>query len=83
MSYFGPMPTTTNAYAKDSGDEYFGEAARGATVSHAKWMIFKMEYSGDNWLIVFPVDTSTNKASAEPKFIWDDVLTYTYRELGT
>ena len=87
MAYFGPMPTTTSAYSTDGTDKWFGEAAKGAKVSDSRWAIFKMEYSGDNWLIKFPVDSSTGKASDAPQFIWGSDGTaaqaYTYRELGT
>lgn len=87
MGYFGPAPTTTSAYHTDGTDKWFGEANRGTKISDSCWVIFKMEYTSADWIILFPVDSVTDKASAEPKFIWDDGVTdqesYTYRELGT
>ena len=81
--YYGPFPQTTNAYHKDgSGNEYFGEASKGAATHMPRWKIFQIQYTGVNWLVVFPVDSTTGKASDAPKFIWNDVEGYQYRELG-
>ena len=86
MGLYKPLPTTTSAYAKDSSnDEYFGEAPSGIKSSQAGWSIFKMAYTGTAWIIYFPVDTTTGKASNAPKFVWSSATTgaYTYQELGT
>ena len=87
--FYDPIPNTTTAYYQDaSDDEYYGKASKGYTTAKAVWQIFKMEYtvgagSNKDWIILYPVDTDTGKASDQPKFIWDNVDTYTYRELGT
>jgi hypothetical protein len=84
MGYYGPFPTSFIAYHKDgSGNEYLGEAAKGTSSSSPKWKILQLNYTGDNWIMYFPVDNDTGKASDEPKFVWDDVESYIYRELGT
>jgi len=84
MGYYNPTPGKTDAYHKDaSGNEYFGLAARGCSTSKAAWSIFVMWYAGANWIILWPVDTTTGVASDQPKFIWDDVETYQYGVLGT
>lgn len=81
MSYFGPFPKTTNAYIQDaSGNEYFGECAKGADVSRARWSIFQKQNTGGAsnptaWIILFPIDTSTGLATDEPKFIWSQATT--------
>ena len=85
-SFFGPFPKTMFAYSKDaSGNEYFGEAAKGTTVNKAGWQIFCQQYTGVNWVSMFPIDSATGKASAEPKFVWSSATTgaYTYQELGS
>ena len=87
--FYEPAPNTTTAYYQDaSDDEYYGKAAKGAKSTDARWQIFKMEYtagagSNKDWIIYYPVDASTGKASDQPKFVWDSVDTYDYRELGT
>jgi hypothetical protein len=84
MGFYTPTPNHTDAYHKDaSNNEYFGKAAKFTNTSMAGWAIFKMEYTGSNWVIKYPVDTDTGVASAAPKFIWDDVESYTYSILGT
>jgi len=82
-SYFEPTPNMTDAYHTDATHKWFGKAPKGAFTSKASWQIFKIEYDGSDWIIKYPVDTSTNLASDAPKFIWDSVETYTYRILGT
>ena len=87
--FYDPTPNTTTAYHQDNlQDEYYGKASKGKTTADAVWQIFKMEYTagdGDNknWIILYPVDASTGKASDQPKFVWSDPTVYTYRELGT
>lgn len=87
--YYEPQPNTTTAYHQDaSDDEYYGKASKGMKVSQAVWQIFQMKYtagagSNKDWVILYPVDTTTDKASDQPKFIWSSVETYSYRELGT
>jgi len=87
--FYEPVPNTTTAYHQDaSDDEYYGKAPKGKSASQACWQIFKMEYtagagSNKDWVILYPVDASTDKASDQPKFIWSSVESYTYRELGT
>ena len=83
MGYYNATPGKTDAYATDSGHEYFGLAARGAKTSTAAWQIFVMWKTGSNWVIMYPIDSTTGLASDQPKFVWDDVLTYTYGVLGT
>lgn len=90
MSYFGPFPKTTNAYATDAaGNEYFGEAAVGADINRARWTIFQKQNTGSlnnptAWIILFPLDTGTGIGSAEGKFVWANATdgTYTYVALG-
>ncbi len=84
MSLYSSKPGKTDAYHKDGNDnEYFGVAARGVGTSVSGWQIFVMWKTGDNWIILYPVDTTTGLASDQPKFVWDDVESYTYRVLGT
>jgi len=83
MGFFGPFPETTSAHYTDGTHKWYGEAPKGATVASSSWKIFKMEYTGDNWVIKYPVDTTTDKATDAPKFVWNDVASLTYRELGT
>lgn len=95
MSYFGPFPKTTNAYATDaSGNEYFGEAAVGADINRARWTIFQKKNTGTTpalalsnptaWIILFPLDVTIGSGSAEGKFVWANATdgTYTYVALG-
>ena len=78
LDYFGPFPNGTFAYHKDlSNDEYFGKAAKGTKTSDPRWMIAKQKFTGVNWIIVYP------NGEDSPKFIWDSVESYSYRELGT
>lgn len=78
MGLYAPFPKTTSAYHKDVGlNEYFGEAPRGFKSSMAGWQIFRMTKTGNNWIIQFP------NGDDSPKYIWDNVESYTYRELGT
>jgi len=84
MGLFGPFPTSFIAYHKDAGgNEYLGAATKGTSASQAKWQILQLNYTGDNWIMLFPVDSTTGLASDAPKFVWDDVEGYDYRELGT
>lgn len=87
--FFEPIPNTTTAYHQDSADdEYYGKAPKGKSTSDAVWQIFQIKYtvgagSNKDWIIRYPVDTSTGRASDQPKFVWDDVESYTYKEVGT
>ena len=81
--FYESVPSYTDAYHTDGTHEWFGRTSKGAKRSVARWQIFKMEYTSDDWILVFPVDSATGKASDQPVFVWDDVATYTYRELGT
>jgi hypothetical protein len=81
-NYYEPTKNTTDAYFTDDTDEWYGKAAKGTLTSVAAWQIFKMEYTGKNWIIKWPVDPATGLGSDAPKFIWDDVDTYDYNILG-
>ena len=87
--FYEPQPNTTPAYHQDaSDDEYYGKAAKGAKTTDPRWQIFKQEYtagagSNSDWIMLYPVDSSTGLASDQPKFKWSLVESYTYRELGT
>jgi hypothetical protein len=84
MGIYSPKPGKTDAYHKDSSsNEYFGSAPKGVKSSTVGWQIFVMWKTGSNWIIYYPVDSDTGKASDQPKFVWDNCETYTYRELGT
>ena len=87
MPLYEPLPRTTFAYHKDaSGNEYYGEAPKGARVGEAKWSIGAQIYTTTAlvaWVFKFPVDSTTGIATDAPKFVWNDVETYSYRELGT
>ena len=86
-NYFEPTPNATDAFYTDGTHQWFGKAARGCSETKAGWIICKMEFSGNNWTMKYPVDTTTGKASDAPKFTWGafgaNVTAYTYRELGT
>ena len=74
---FDPKPNTNQGYHVDAnGNEYFGDAPRGALTSDAKWRIYAMFYDNDqgngSWLIKYPDGKDT------PMFIWDNVEAYTY-----
>ena len=81
--FYESVPSYTDAYHTDGTHEWFGRAGKGSKSSDARWQMFKMHYTGENWIIYFPVDASTGKASDQPLFVWDSVTTYVYRELGT
>lgn len=82
-------PNETQAYHNDGTHEYFGRTDSGHTTANPTWQIFAIIYNtsyataGDPWVIKYPVDTNTGKASDQPIFTWTSVDTYTYRELGT
>ncbi len=80
---YKPDKNTTEAYTKSGVHEYYGKAPAGSDTTKASWSIFKMEYTGDNWVLKYPEDPITGLGTDAPKFIWDDVLTYTFRILGT
>jgi hypothetical protein len=82
MFYYEPTKNMTDAYHIDGTDRWFGKAAKGVATSQACWQIFKMESSGDDWIIKYPVDVTTGLGSDAPKFIWDNVGNYTYHILG-
>lgn len=76
MGFYEVIPGHTTAYHKDSAlDEYFGKAPRAAKTSDSRWQIFKKEYTDDNWIIKWP------SGSDDPKYVWDDVESYTYELL--
>ena len=80
---YKPDKNTTEAYAKSGIHEYYGKAPAGVLTTVAQWSIFKMEYTGDNWIIKYPVDSITSLGTDAPKFKWSEVLTLTYAILGT
>ena len=81
--FYESVPSYTDAYHTDGTHEWFGRAGKGATRALPRWQIFKMEYTGENWILLFPVNSVTGLSSDQPLFVWDNVETYTYRELGT
>jgi len=81
-NYIEPTKNMTDAYYTDDTHKWYGKAAKGCMTSQAGWIIFKMEYTGSNWIIKYPVDTDTGLGSDAPKFIWDSVATYDYAILG-
>ena len=81
MAYFGPFPTTTHAYAQDaSGNEYFGEAAKGCSdPSRARWAIFQKQNTGGvanptAWIMLYP-QAPDGKCTDAPQFIWNQATT--------
>lgn len=82
-NFFEPTPNSTDAYYTDGTNKWFGKASRGTATSKAGWQIFKMEFTGSNWIILFPVDSTTGLASDAPKFVLDNYASFTYRVLGT
>lgn len=82
-NYFEPTPNATDAYYTDGTHKFFGKAAKGCSISTSSWMIFKMEYTGSNWIIKYPVDPVTGLGSDAPKFAWSSVSSYTFNILGT
>jgi hypothetical protein len=76
-SLFGPQPNVTTAYHIDSaGDKYYGKTQKGSDTSHSRWQIVKMEYTGNDWITKYP------NGEDAPRFVWDDVESYTYKLLG-
>ena len=74
---FDSKPNTNQAYYTDGNHEWFGDSPRGATTDRARWRIFKIEYATpgnfeSSWIMKWP------SGSDEPKFIWDNVASYTY-----
>ena len=83
-NFYESIPNCTDAYHRGTdNNDYYGKASKGNKTSSSGWQIFRQTYSGQNWIMQFPVDTDTGKASDAPKFVWDNVEAYTYRELGT
>jgi hypothetical protein len=81
--YLEPTKNMTDAYYTDGNDNWFGKAAKGCNTSQAGWIIFKMEKTGNSaWIIKYPIDPDTGLGSDAPKFVWDDVASYTYKLLG-
>ena len=80
--YYDPTKNMSDAYHTDGTHKWFGKAAKGCLTSQAGWIIFKMEYTGSDWVIKYPLDTTTGLGSDAPKFIWDSVAGYTYYMLG-
>jgi len=87
MALYKSTPETTTAYYTDGTHKWFGSAPKGCALAAAGWSIFKMEYTGSNWVIKFPVDPDTGKATDAPKFIWGTTgataAAYTFNILGT
>ena len=81
-NYYEPTKNMTDAYHTDGTHKWYGKAAKGCNISKPGWQIFKMEYNGSDWIIKYPVDSDTGLGSDAPKFIWNDVVTYTYNILG-
>ena len=76
MGFLSPKPGYTDAYHVDSSmNEYNGRALRGSLTSDPRWQIMKVVYTGRNWIVMWP------NGSDEPKFIWDNVESYTYQLL--
>jgi hypothetical protein len=86
-NYYEPTKNMTDAFYTDGTHKWYGKAAKGASLTDAAWMIFKMEYTGENWVIKYPVDPSTGLGSDAPKFSWGvdgaDAALYDYNILGT
>jgi hypothetical protein len=82
MGFYDRVPGYTTAYHNDGTHEYFGKAPKGMNTSDSAWQIFKMEYdtsystAGDPWIIKWP------NGDDSPKYIWDNVGTYSYYILG-
>ena len=72
-----------------SGNNYFGEAARGSTRSRPRWAIFQTSYlttagaSGAS-ITQFPIDPVTGLGSDQPVFVMANATngTYAYASLG-
>ena len=83
MGIYDPQPGVTDACYNDASDnEYYGTAPKGSSTSSARWKIMKIEKTAGvgtekDWIIKYP------NGSDEPKFIWDDVASYSYKLLGT
>lgn len=82
-SFYEPTPNTTDAYYTDGTNKFFGRAPKGSGINDSRWQIFKMEYTGDNWIIKFPKDPVTSLGTDAPKFVWSSVSSYTFNVLGT
>ena len=90
QGWFGPFPQTMQAQDVDSsGNNYFGEAPRGATRTRPRWSIFQTYYlttagAGGASITQFPVDPATNLGSDQPVFIMSHATDgmYTYASLG-
>jgi hypothetical protein len=80
--FYEPKKNLTDAYHTDGTHKWFGRAPKGTLTSVASWQIMKMEYTGNNWIIKWPRDPVTLLGTDAPKFIWDNVETYTYQLLG-
>ena len=86
-NYYEPSKNMTDVYYTDGTDDWYGKAAKGVALTDSGWMIFKIEHTSNNWVIKYPVDTTTGLGSDAPKFIWgvdgSEVEGYTYNVLGT
>lgn len=87
QGYFGPFPSTTQAYAKDNaGNDYFGECSRGADSTRARWSIAKTLYQGTAgaWITQFAI-APNGIATDAPIFVWANATdgTIKYATLGT
>ena len=82
MNYYEPTKNMTDAYYTDGTHKWIGKAAKGCNITQSGWQIFKMEYTGSNWILKYPIDPDTGKGSDAPKFVWNDVATYIYNILG-
>jgi len=88
MDFYSSFPRVSVAYSVDaSGNKYFGEAPSGTKSDKPGWQICRMTLIGGtvNWIMHYPVDPATNRASSSSVFVWNSATdaTYTYRELGT
>lgn len=77
LNFFDPQPNLSQAYYTDGTDKWYGKASKGSTTASARWVIVKIEHSGDNWVTKYP------DGSDQPKFVWDAVASLTYKMLGT
>lgn len=84
--YYEPTKNMTDAYYTDGTHKWFGKAPKGCGLSDTSWQLFKMEYTGENWIIKYPVDPGSGLGTDAPKFAWGaDGATaagYTYNLLG-
>ena len=87
FKWYGPTPTNTQAYNKDSaGNDYYGEAPMGTDSVRPRWTIWRTLYQGTAgaWIVQFARDPATSLGSDAPIFSWSQATTgLTYATLGT